>query len=399
MAYFIFWGASGFNVLDYGAIGDGKTDDSPAFLRAWKAACKADEAEAPSNSNTVPSLIVPAEKTFLLMPVTFTGPCTPNGINFRILGSIVAPDQPSAWEGHHINTWLVFSNVNGLVVNGGGQIDGQGSSWWSRNCSVAKKGGGCIGPTALQFLRCNSLQLSSLRHINSQRNHMTLTSCNDAVISNLDIIAPGKSPNTDGIDIENSGNIQILDSSIGTGDDCIAIGGGSYNVKISGISCGPGHGISIGALGRGGFDSVENVSVQNSTLTGTTNGVRIKTWQGGSGHARNISYQRIKLVAVNNSIIIDQFYCPTHMDCENKTAAVEVSNVTYTEIYGTSPMDKAISLGCSQALGCTNIVFHDVRITSTRPGGKPYAYCNNAHGWATNTEPDVGCLSQSTELS
>lgn len=47
----------------------------------------------------------------------------------QIQGNIVAP-HISAWDGHDKNKWLVFSNVNGLTVNGNGKIDGKGASWW-----------------------------------------------------------------------------------------------------------------------------------------------------------------------------------------------------------------------------------------------------------------------------
>ncbi|TQD88426.1 hypothetical protein C1H46_026022 [Malus baccata] len=46
-------------------------------------------------------------------------------------------------------------------------------------------------------------------------------------------------------------------------------------------------------------------------------GARIKTWQGGSGYARNIHFQHIHLREAKNPIIIDQFYCNGRHDCKN----------------------------------------------------------------------------------
>lgn len=59
----------------------------------------------------------------------------------------------------------------------------------------------------------------------------------------LNIYAPANSPNTDGIDLEETSYVTILDSNIGTGDDCISVGPGTSNVLIQNIYCGPGHGI------------------------------------------------------------------------------------------------------------------------------------------------------------
>ncbi|KAG6429975.1 hypothetical protein SASPL_108034 [Salvia splendens] len=90
-------------------------------------------------------------------------------------------------------------------------------------------------------------------------------------------------------------------STIIVGDDCIAITAGSSNIDISGITCGP-------ALDPweldGGFDVVENVRLRNCTLKNTITGVRIKTVQGGTGYARQISFQGIKFEAVDNPIEI-----------------------------------------------------------------------------------------------
>lgn len=371
--------------MDLGATGDGRSDDSQAFMKTWEAACK-------SYSEAASVIIIP-ERTFMLKPSTFDGPCNPSHIYIQIFGNIVAPNNKSAWIGYHINTWLSFTKVNGLIISGQGQIDGQGSAWWPQPClQHVPNGAKCNGPTALMFNRCNGLQLNGLTHINSPRNHITVANCKGVVVSNLQIIAPQTSPNTDGIRISSSNNVRIKNCTIGTGDDCIAISGGSSNIDITSVTCGPGHGISIGALGRGGYETVEDIHVRNCTLKETLNGVRIKTWQGGNGYARTISFEKIKFIEVKNPIIIDQFYCPGPMTCQNKTIAVQVSDISYSKIFGTSASDAVINLSCNQVNGCGNISFDYVYISSTIQGRTPYANCFNAYGRFSHAKPAPKCL-------
>ncbi|XP_047339764.1 probable polygalacturonase At3g15720 [Impatiens glandulifera] len=334
------------NVMNYGAIGDGKRDDSQAFLRVWEAACQ---------TTHVPRVFIP-NRTFLLKPLTFSGPCKSSLIYFQIMGKIVAPNSKNAWSDRPTNTWLFFYGINGLSLSGSGQFDGQGSIWWSNPClhnSAQNAAGKCKAPAVVTFKRCNNLKINGLTSINPMNNHMQLTTCKNVTISHIRINAPKNSPNTDGIDIANSHSVKIRNSVITTGDDCIAISGGSSDIDISGIFCGPGHGISVGALGHGGYDVVENVKVYNCTFKETLTGVRIKSWQ---------------------------------------TSAVKVSDVSFTSIVGTSNMDQVINLSCSKSFGCTNIVLDRIDISLATKGRKPFATCINAHGKATNTKPAIKCL-------
>lgn len=67
------------------------------------------------------------------------------------------------------------------------------------------------------FRRCNGLRLDGFTKINGPGTHILIMSTNDVVASNLRVIAPGNSPNTDGINISGSTKVQITNAFIATG--------------------------------------------------------------------------------------------------------------------------------------------------------------------------------------
>ncbi|OWM78271.1 hypothetical protein CDL15_Pgr015090 [Punica granatum] len=365
-------GSGSFDVTSYGAVGDGKTDDSKAFQDAWAALCQ--------SSSSQPTLQIPRGKTFLVgSPVSFEGPCKSPSVSVKWAGTVIGPQK--TWKGGDGDSWLEFANVDGLSISGNGKIYGQGAIWW-KTCSGA-----------LRFRSCNRLRVLGLKSADSPRNHISITNCINATFSNLKLTAPEDSPNTDGIDIANSINIQISNSLMATGDDCIAINDGTSHVKITGLTCGPGHGISVGSLGKEGDEAVvENIYVKNCTFANTDNGARIKTWQGGSGFARKITYEDIQLDNVRNPILIDQYYCP-HQTCANKGKAVGISDVWFSNFQGTTVDRSAITLNCSNTVPCTNINLNNIKITAPTNGREEvFAICNNAYGKSSDTVPVVSCL-------
>ncbi|GJT97694.1 putative polygalacturonase [Tanacetum coccineum] len=224
--------------------------------------------------------------------------------------------------------------------------------------------------------------------------HISFDHCENVQVSKIQVTAPEDSPNTDGIHITHTQNITVSDSIIGTGDDCISIETGSTNVQATGITCGPGHGISIGSLGDHNTEAyVSDITIDGAKLTGTTNGVRIKTWQSGSGSATNINFKNIKMKNVKNPIIIDQQYCDQDKPCKEKSSAVEIKDVTYQSITGTSANKKAITFDCSKGHPCKRIVLQDIDI-SMEGGGKVKANCINVEEndvlWLLNCVTDVG---------
>ncbi|CAN1221106.1 Probable polygalacturonase At3g15720 [Linum grandiflorum] len=225
--------------------------------------------------------------------------------------------------------------------------------------------------------------MKSLYHVNSQRNHISLGGSTDVRMSNLTIVAPDDSPNTDGIDISHSSNVRIYDSFIGTGDDCIAINGFSSDINISRISCGPGHGISIGSLGKNGaYETVEDIRVTDSTFTRTQNCARIKTWK--------VKYN-LQFNHARNPIIIDQNYMSRLFVPTNPSSDVEISDVLYREVYGSTTYKEAIVFICGQQ--CSNIVVENVNITSATPEQQLMSVCENGSGIHSQfVIPKLTCL-------
>ncbi|KAL4654069.1 hypothetical protein ACB092_01G351600 [Castanea dentata] len=378
-----------FNVLDYGAKADGKTDDSNAFSAAWKAACSA----ATQN----PTVVVPSSKDFLVYPLTFHGPCKSSNISFQLIGTINAPSSPSVWTGRNAKRWLIFHGVTGLLITGSGTFNGHGSEWWDLSCAHhPNMGCATVIPMALNIIHCKRSTISDIYTIDSAKFHVVVNQSSDILVQNMHITAPESSPNTDGIHIELSKNVFVNNSVIATGDDCVSIGELSSNITVSYITCGPGHGVSVGSLGKyGNSVKVENIHVEKVNFKGTTNGVRIKTWQIGLGYVRKISFEHITLESVENPIYIDQYYCDingTRGNCEPKSTGVHISEVTYDDIVGTSSSNAAIYLNCSQSVACTGINLSNIKIKSDKSGQEIISECTNAHGTNSGVVQPKSCL-------
>ncbi|KAI4311140.1 hypothetical protein MLD38_036059 [Melastoma candidum] len=375
-----------FNVRSFGAKGDGRHDDWQAFQKTWLAVC-----HHPGKAK----MLVPTG-VFLLGPVIFQGPCLSRfPIVVQIQGTMLAQSDLSLFVGQE---WILFENINGLIVIGGGTLDGQGSAVWKYSDCNANSNCQQM-PVGMRFYKVDNGIVRKLSSVNSKGFHLSINNCNNMKLRNIRLIAPADSPNTDGIHIANSNMVLIERSEIGTGDDCIGMIEGAKNVNINNVRCGPGHGISIGSLGKfPDEEDVTGITVNNCTFTATDNGVRIKTIPGcPPSKASGISFTNIVMNGVKNPIIIDQEYNPRGKK-QSKPSMVKISDVTFKNIQGTSISQEAINMVCSKAAPCQNIHFENVnlRFTPILGGFKMLdatSTCTNAVGnsFAGIQIPPIAC--------
>ncbi|KAG4981712.1 hypothetical protein JHK87_026461 [Glycine soja] len=381
-----------FDVRTFGAIGDGITDDTESFKMAWDTAC---QSESP-----VKVILVPQGFSFVIQSTIFTGPCK-GGLVLKVDGTLMPPDGPESWpKNNSKRQWLVFFRINGMSLEGSGLIDGRGAKWWDLPCKPHKGPNGttspgpCDSPVAIRFFMSSNLTVQGLRIKNSPQFHFRFDGCESVHVESIYITAPALSPNTDGIHIENTNDVRIYNSVISNGDDCVSIGAGCHDVDIKNITCGPGHGISIGSLGNHNSRAcVSNITVRDSVIKVSDNGVRIKTWQGGAGSVSGVTFSNIHMESVRNPIIVDQFYCLSK-DCSNKTSAVFVTDIVYTNIKGTYDIrHPPMRFACSDSVPCTNLTLSDIELLPDQGDIVLDPFCWSAYGNSeTLTIPPVFCL-------
>ncbi|KAL0000679.1 hypothetical protein SO802_014460 [Lithocarpus litseifolius] len=356
-----------FNVMEDGAIADGKTDNSKVFENVFNKACQSE------GKNIV---LIP-RGTYMLRPIVLKGPCK-GQVEFQIIGTLLAPTDKASTI--NVDHWITFQYIDQLIIGGGGKLDGQGPSAWDDN--TCSKDPNCKSlPISLRFNFVNNARINYLHSINSKEAHVNIWGCKHMKLNHIHIIAPKDSPNTDGIRIGSSSNIEISNSIIATGDDCVAMAPGSKDIIIQNVKCGPGHGISVGSLGRSPNEKdVSGLWVTNCTFIGSQNGLRVKTWATSySSNVFNLTFEDIIMDNVNNPIIIDQQYCP-RANCQKGDSQVQIRDVKFRNITGTSSSKIAVAFDCSKSKPCENIELNNINLTYNGAGGPATSLCSNAKG-------------------
>jgi len=294
-----------FDITDYGAVADGRTDSGPAIQAAIDAASASGggivRVTAAAQPFVAGLLVLKSNVNLRVEAGAVLQPLPYGSYQPEIYGQVVPPGSMPV---PYIN-WLTAEGATNIELSGTGTISGNGGSgWWAAFMADTNMP---HRPYLIKLSNCTSVYAHDLLLTNSPMFHFVPSACTNVTIDGLRFVAPNNSPNTDAIDSSGE-NILIENCTIDVGDDDIVMKPQftfCCNAHIRDNAVFGGHGISIGGQTNSGLDGM---LVERCTMTGTDNGLRMKADPTEGGLVQNVTYRDITMTNVKYPIVLYSYY-------------------------------------------------------------------------------------------
>lgn len=323
-----------FNLLDFGGIGDGESDNINAF----------NEIMAHCIDNGGGKIIVPEGNYFMKGPLHLE-----SNINLHLEEGArlffssdpkdYLPNVLTSWEGTRLYNYspLIYAiNKKNIIISGKGEIDGEASETWSpwkkiqnpdkllsrkmNNTNVPLEErifgeGHFLRPHMLQFYECENVLIEDILITDSPFWCIHLIFSKNIIVRNVRYDA--QNPNNDGIDVESSENVLIENIEFSNMDDNIAIKSGrdleartlkreSKNILIRNCNF---KGLNSFAVGSEMSGGVNNVFIEDCGFAGdVVYGIYLKGNKDRGGLVENIYVRNVEFQNARSAILIDSDY-------------------------------------------------------------------------------------------
>jgi polygalacturonase len=283
-----------FDVVSFGAVGDGATLSTAALQKAIDT-CSAEGGGAvlvPAGRFLTGTLQLKDNVTLRLATDAVLLGST-NAADYRNVDPFIAGDGIPL--GHALIVALDARNVG---IEGRGTLDGQGRA------VRAAQNPYTVRPFLVRWIRCTNIGVRDITLRNSGAWGMHFFQSKNARVHGVTIRSRGLM-NNDGIDVDSCETVRISDCDIDTGDDAICLKATSplpcRDVIATGCklktSC---NAIKLGTESLGGF---ENIQVSNCHVRDTgMAGIALYTVDG--GHLKNVTISDIAIAGINVPISI-----------------------------------------------------------------------------------------------
>jgi polygalacturonase len=319
-----------FRVNDYGAKGDGKSNDTAAIQKAIDAAAK------------VRGTIVLKPGVYLtgsLFLKSGTHLQIDEGVEIRGLQDLGEyPILPTRVAGIEMKWPAALINVyeqTGVKISGKGTIDGDGKVWWDKYWKMRREDYeprglrwavdyDCQRPRLIQIYKSSDVDLSGLTL--NRSGFWTVHICYSKTVTVNGVTIRnnigGRGPSTDGIDIDSSSNVLVEHCDIDCNDDaiCLKAGRDADGLRVDrptekviirdNTVRGGAAGLTVGSETSGGIRDVEAYRLH--VLAGVPNGVLFKSASTRGGTTGNIVIHDIDMQGVNTPISITLNWNPSY---------------------------------------------------------------------------------------
>ena len=350
------WAAGpAFNIVDYGAHGDGSAPSTDAFRAAIQAAKAAGGGTVyvPAGqytsgpielvSNLILQLDAGATVRFPAMKLPFT--------RGRWQGIEAITPQPLIGGRNLENVSIIGRGVLTTNQPDWAKIMGDPASGpdWLHLLEILelkkpipeeayRKAAPELLPMFVSLMDSKNVLIQGIHIVGSAMWPIQLVYDDNAVVNGITIETFG-GHDTGGIYVDSSRNVRISDCYIDTGDDGIVIKSGkdadgrrvnrpAENISITNCTVHRAHGAVV--LGSEISGWIRNLVASNITCDGTQMGVRIKTRRGRGGGVENVRFDNWTMQNVARGINVSSFYV---MAPENKSTPPEEPVSERTSIY------------------------------------------------------------------
>ena len=378
-----------YDVLDFGARGDGQTDDAPA-LQAAINKCSREGGGRVLLSRGHVYLSGPLElksNVDLHVEATATLLCNPDESIYNL-----SAFGENRGEGM---LWIYANGADNLSITGRGTIHGNGIKFMGAELEDSYELKPLADPAfdprphVLTLIDCDNLMIRDVTIREGAYWTVHLVGCDGAVIDGINLLNNLKIRNGDGIDLDHSRNVRISNCHITSGDDCICLKNRREyeqygpcrdivvtNCTMSSRSCA----IKIGSEN---MDSICNVLFDNCIITGSNRGLGIQNRD--EGTVTNVTFSNIHMDLRLWSDVwwgkAEPIYVTSypradgnHKDAnwrfpkgETHGRCGNVRNIWFNNITATS--ENACFIGADRQGRVTGVHFNNVRIDLRRPKG------------------------------
>ncbi len=363
-----------FDVREGGARGDGLTDDTSVIQKALDECARTGGTVKLPKGNYYSRPLTIKTKTTLLLEAGATLTASTNQNDFMKTPG----DWTKARSGGDFVPFLSGKDLVDVTIAGPGTIEGSGAVWWEAAEEARRKVSGYTlpRPNLIVLTRAKNLVVRDVTIQNSPKFHLVPTECDDVLITNVTILAPERSANTDAIDPSVSRRVTITKCLIDVGDDNVAVKSGKRmdgrefaveDLTITDCTFKHGHGMSIGSETVGG---VKNVLVKNCTFENTDNGIRIKSDRKRGGTVENFVCEDITMKDVRGAITITSYYprIPATDEAQPVTDTTpKYKNITIRNLTATSSKSAGVIVGLPES-HIENVLLENVTIAAEQGG-------------------------------